>query len=143
MRKSGILALVFILIAALLCGCSSAVPKELEYDAAYPLGAAEYQMAVNHKLAPLITCLQPLANAETISEEKAVETLQRIDEVYGDISLLNPPQDKNAYQANLLSELSLAAEHMKYFAGQSDSSPSKPLSEVLSALEDLFRVSVN
>ena len=61
MRKTLILSLCLALLCGLaLGGCGSETPKkDLQYNTAYPLGAAEYQMTVNQKLVPLISSLQP------------------------------------------------------------------------------------
>ena len=69
MRKTLILSLCLALLCGLaLGGCGSETPKkDLQYNTAYPLGTAEYQMTVNQKLAPLISSLQPLANAEAFN----------------------------------------------------------------------------
>lgn len=80
MRKTLAFSLfILLLCGTALCGCNSAPKKnELQYSTAYPLSAAEYQMAVNQKLAPLISGLQPLAKAESLNRKTLKAPLQRL-----------------------------------------------------------------
>ncbi len=142
MRKVCLFLTVILMLTLCFTGCSTA-PKELDHDTAYPLGAAEYQMNVNHKLAPLISCLQPLANTDNIDEATADQTLSKIQEVYDGIAALNPPKDKALYQADLLNDLTLAAENVKYRSGKTDAAPDTSLEDALTRIENAFHVSVN
>lgn len=114
MRKALALLLCLVLPLCLLCGCGEDEPKEeLKYNTAYPLGAAEYQMAVNHKLAPLISELQALASAETLSKESAEEVITSINSILSAITEINPPKDKAVYQADLMEDLQAASDGSK------------------------------
>ena len=96
MRKTSALSLTLVLLLCLaLCGCGSTSDKdELHHSTAYPLSAAEYQMAVNYRLAPLISVLQPLANAAAVGQDEAEHAVKNIADAYSEISAMNPPQDK-------------------------------------------------
>ena len=145
MRKLLALSLSLVLcLSFLLCGCSqSSQQEELKYNTAYPLSAAEYQMAVNHKLAPLISVLQPLANAETITQEQAEAAVEDIDKVYADISAMNPPKDKVIYQTDLLAELQAASDWMKAHHDDTATAPDRAFADILRMIENAFSVSVN
>lgn len=145
MRKTLALTLCFVLVLCLaLCGCDSTSGKdELKYNTAYPLGAAEYQMAVNHKLAPLISELQPLANADTVSEDEAENAVVSISEVYSDVAAMNPPADKVIYQTDLLAELQAASDWLKAQYDDTVTAPDRDFSEILRMIENAFSVSVN
>lgn len=145
MRKTLALSLSLILLLCLaLCGCDSSAGKdELKYNTAYPLGAAEYQMAVNHKLAPLISELQPLANAEAIGQEEAAHAVKSIDEVYSDIAAMNPPKDKVVYQTDLLAELKAASDWLKAQYDGTVTAPDQEFSAILRMIENAYSVSVN
>lgn len=143
MRKANLVLAVFLIFCIGLCGCSQPVQKEPEHNTAYSLSAAEYQMAVNHKIAPLISNLQSIANEDVIDEELGGQILKHIDEVYQGIADLNPPKAKALYQAELLDNLSLAQKCVEYQSGKSDDQPTKSLNEILPMIEAAFRVSVN
>lgn len=145
MRKTLALTLCLVLVLCLaLCGCDSTSEKdELKYNTAYPLGAAEYQMAVNHKLAPLISELQPLANADTVSKDEAENAVASISEVYSDIAAMNPPADKVIYQTDLLAELQAASDWLKAQYDDTVTAPDRDFSEILRMIENAFSVSVN
>ena len=96
MRKAVFLLTVLLSFGLLFCGCGSEqFSEELEYNTVYPLSAAEYQMAVNQKIAPLITNLQPFMNADSVDEQAADQALMQIETVYQEIAGLNPPAAKN------------------------------------------------
>ena len=102
MRKAVFLLAVLLSFGLLFCGCGSEqFSEELEYNTVYPLSAAEYQMAVNQKIAPLITNLQPFMNADSVDEQAADQALMQIETVYQEIAGLNPPTAKSLYQADL------------------------------------------
>lgn len=145
MRKTLALSLSFVLILCLaLCGCNYTENKdELKYNTAYPLGAAEYQMAVNHKLAPLISELQPLANAEAIGHDEAQNAVNSITNVYAEIAAMNPPKDKVIYQTDLLAELQAASDWMKAQYDDTVTAPDREFSNILTMIENAFSVSVN
>lgn len=145
MRRTLALSLcLLVLICIALCGCNSAESdNELSYNTAYPLGAAEYQMAVNHKLAPLISELQPLANADTISQDEAENAVNSIADVYSDISAMNPPKDKVMYQTDLLAELQAASDWLNAQYDDTVNAPDRAFSEILRTIENAFSVSVN
>ncbi len=144
MRKALAFILCLVLPLCLLCGCGETKPKEeLKYNTAYPLGAAEYQMAVNHKLAPLISELQPLANAETVSRETADKAITSINEVLDDITAMNPPKDKAIYQADLMEDLQAASDWLKSQHDSEVKCPDRDFSEILRDIENAFNVSVN
>lgn len=145
MRKILALSLSLVLILCfVLCGCDSTAGKdELKYNTAYPLGAAEYQMAVNHKLAPLISELQPLANAETIGQDEAQNAVKSIEDVYSKIAVMNPPKDKVVYQTDLLAELQAASDWLKAQYDDTIAAPDRDFSEILRMIENAFSVSVN
>lgn len=145
MRKTLALSLSLVLLLCLaLCGCSSTADKdELKYNTAYPLGAAEYQMAVNHKLAPLISELQPLANAEAVSRDEAEHAVNSINDVYSDIAAMNPPKDKVIYQTDLLAELQAASDWLKAQYDDTVTAPAREFSDILRMIENAFSVSVN
>lgn len=145
MRKTLALTLCLVLVLCLaLCGCDSISEKdELKYNTAYPLGAAEYQMAVNHKLAPLISELQPLANVDNVSEDEAENAIVSISEVYSDIAAMNPPADKVVYQTDLLAELQAASDWLKAQYDDTVTAPDRDFSEILRMIENAFSVSVN
>ena len=144
MRKAVFLLAVLLSFGLLFCGCGSEqFSEELEYNTVYPLSAAEYQMAVNQKIAPLITNLQPFMNADSVDEQAADQALMQIETVYQEIAGLNPPPAKNLYQADLLENLMLASDCIEYLSGQFDELPEREFSDVLTALENAFHVSVN
>lgn len=145
MRKTLALSIILaLIICSALCGCDSATgKKELQYKTAYPLGAAEYQMAVNHKLAPLISELQPLANAEAVTTEQAKDAVQIINEIYADISAVNPPKDKVIYQTDLLAELQAASDWLKTRYDDTATAPDRNFAEILKTIENAFSVSAN
>lgn len=144
MRKTLALVLSLVLLLVALCGCTDTAANEtLQYNTAYPLGAAEYQMAVNHKLAPLISELQPLANAEEISAEQAEAAVNSIAEVYADISAMNPPKDKVVYQTDLLADLQAASDWLKAQYDDTAVSPDRAFADILRDIENAFNVSVN
>lgn len=142
MRK--VLAVVLGLFICLLCGCTATDRgNELRYNTVYPLSTAEYQMAVNHKLAPLINELQPYANNETVTEAQAAQAVKRIDEVYNAISLLNPPKDKASYQATLLLNLQDLSDWLKSHYDSNVACPKKEFADILVMIENSFNVTVN
>lgn len=144
MRKAVFLLAVLLSFGLLFCGCGSEqFSEELEYNTVYPLSAAEYQMAVNQKIAPLITNLQPFMNADSVDEQAADQALMQIETVYQEIAGLNPPAAKSLYQADLLENLMLASDCIEYLSGQSDELPEQEFSDVLTAIENAFHVSVN
>jgi len=145
MRKTLALALSLVMcISMLLCGCIGPdKPDELDYNTAYPLGAAEYQMAVNHKLALLISVLQPLANADSVTKEQAEDAVKDIDKVYADVSAMNPPKDKVVYQTDLLADLKDASDWMKAQYDDTVNAPDREFSDILRMIENAFSVSVN
>ena len=143
MRKILALSLSLVLILAL-CGCKTAPNEDnLQYDTAYPLGAAEYQMAVNQKLAPLISELQPLANAEALNRTEAEHAVKSIDAVYSKIAAMNPPKDKVIYQTDLLADLQAASQWLTAQYDDTVTVPDKEFSEILRVIENAFNVSVN
>ncbi len=145
MRKTLVLSMCLVFLLCLMfCGCNSTVGKEeLKYNTAYPLGTAEYQMAVNHMLAPLISELQSLVNAETVSTEQAKKAAQSVNEVYADISVMNPPEDKVVYQTDLLAELQAAYDWLKAQYDDTVTAPDRSFSDILKMIENVFSVSVN
>lgn len=144
MRKALAFFLCLVLPLCLLCGCSEDKPnEELKYNTAYPLGAAEYQMAVNHKLAPLISELQPLANAETVNQEAAENVVTDINKVMDDITAMNPPKDKAIYQADLIEDLQAASDWLKAQYDSKVKCPDRDFSEILRYIENAFDVTVN
>lgn len=144
MRKAVFLLAVLLSFGLLFCGCGSEqFSEELEYNTVYPLSAAEYQMAVNQKIAPLITNLQPFMNADSVDEQAADQALMQIETVYQEIAGLNPPAAKSLYQADLLENLMLASDYIEYLSGQSDELPEREFSDILTAIENAFHVSVN
>lgn len=144
MRKTLALVLSLVLLLVALCGCTDTNANEtLQYNTAYPLGAAEYQMAVNHKLAPLISELQPLANAEDISAEQAEAAVNSIAEIHADISTMNPPKDKVLYQTDLLADLQTASDWLKAQYDETAVSPDRAFADILRDIENAFNVSVN
>lgn len=144
MRKALAFFLCLVLPLCLLCGCRDDKPKEeLKYNTAYPLGAAEYQMAVNHKLAPLISELQPLANAETVNQEAAENVVTDINKVMDDITAMNPPKDKAIYQADLIEDLQAASDWLKAQYDSKVKCPDRDFSEILRYIENAFDVTVN
>ena len=144
MRKALALFLCLVLPLCLLCGCGEDEPKEaLKYNTAYPLGAAEYQMAVNHKLAPLISELQALASAETVSKESAEEVITSINSILSAITEMNPPKDKAVYQADLMEDLQAASDWLKVQHDSEVKCPDRDFAEILRDIENAFNVSVN
>lgn len=144
MRKTLALVLSLVLLLVVLCGCTDTNANEtLQYNTAYPLGAAEYQMAVNHKLAPLISELQPLANAEDIAAEQAEAAVISIAEVHTDISTMNPPNDKVMYQTDLLADLQTASDWLKAQYDDTAVCPDRAFADILRDIENAFNVSVN
>lgn len=145
MRKTLILSLCLALLCGLaLGGCGSETPKkDPQYNTAYPLGTAEYQMAVNQKLAPLISALQPFAKAESLNQKDLESAAAKIAEVSEKIAALNPPKDKVIYQAELLNELQAAANWLKAHYDDTAVTPDGDFSAILKSIEDAFHVSVN
>lgn len=144
MRKAVFLLAVLLSFGLLFCGCRSEnFSEELEYNTVYPLSAAEYQMAVNQKIAPLITNLQPFMNADSVDEQAADQALMQTETVYQEIAGLNPPAAKSLYQADLLENLMMASDYIEYLSGQSDELPEREFSDILTAIENAFHVSVN
>ena len=144
MRKAVFLLAVLLSFGLLFCGCGSEqFSEELEYTPVYPLSAAEYQMAVNQKIAPLITNLQPFMNADSVDEQAADQALMQIETVYQEIAGLNPPAAKSLYQADLLENLMMASDYIEYLSGQSDELPEREFNDILTAIENAFHVSVN
>lgn len=144
MRKALALFLCLVLPLCLLCGCGEDEPKEeLKCNTAYPLGAAEYQMAVNHKLAPLISELQALASAETLSKESAEEVITSINSILSAITEMNPPKDKAVYQADLMEDLQAASDWLKAQHDSEVKCPDRDFAEILRDIENAFNVSVN
>ena len=144
MRKAVFLLAVLLSFGLLFCGCGSEQSsEELAYNTVYPLSAAEYQMAVNQKIAPLITNLQPFMNADSVDEQAADQALMQIETVYQEIAGLNPPAAKSLYQADLLENLMMASDYIEYLSGQSDELPEREFNDILTAIENAFHVSVN
>ena len=145
MRKTLAFSLCIVLLCgSALCGCHSAPQKnDLQYSTAYPLSAAEYQMAVNQKLAPLISSLQPLANAEAFNNADLESAIAKIADVSEKLAVLNPPKDKAVYHAELLTVLQTAADWLEtQYENMADASD-RDFSVILKSIEDAFRVSVN
>ena len=145
MRKTLILSLCLALLCGLaLCGCGSETPKkELQYNTAYPLGTAEYQMTVNQKLAPLISSLQPFANAEVFNNADLESAIAKIADVSEKLAVLNPPKDKAVYHAELLTVLQTAADWRETQYENTADASDRDFSVILKSIEDAFRVSVN
>lgn len=144
MRKAVFLLAVLLSFGLLFCGCGSEqFSEELEYNTVYPLSAAEYQMAVNQKIAPLITNLQPFMNADSVDEQATDQALMQIETVYQEIAGLNPTAAKSLYQADLLENLMMASDYIEYLSGQSDELPEREFNDILTAIENAFHVSVN
>lgn len=145
MRKILALSICFVLILCFaLCGCNSTtVKEELKYNTVYPLGTAEYQMAINQKLAPLISELQPLANEDIISHEEAQNAVKSIDAVYSQIDAMNPPKDKVIYQTDLLTQLQAASDWLKAQYDDTVAAPDKDFSVILRMIENAFNVTIN
>lgn len=145
MRKTLALSLCIVLLCgSALCGCHSAPKKnDLQYSTAYPLSAAEYQMAVNQKLAPLISALQPFAKAESLNQKDLESAAAKIAEVSEKITALNLPKDKVMYQAELLNELQAAANWLNAHYNDTAVTPDGDFSAILKSIEDAFHVSVN
>lgn len=145
MRKTLILSLCLALLCGLaLGGCGSETPKkDPQYNTAYPLGTAEYQMTVNQKLAPLISSLQPLANAEAFNNADLESAIAKIADVSEKLAVLNPPKDKAVYHAELLTVLQAAANWLKAHYDDTAVTPDGDFSAILKSIEDAFHVSVN
>ena len=145
MRKTLILSLCLALLRGLaLCGCGSETPKkELQYNTAYPLGTAEYQMTVNQKLAPLISSLQPFANAEVFNNADLESAVAKIADMSEKLAVLNPPKDKAVYHAELLTVLQTAADWLETQYENTADASDRDFSVILKSIEDAFRVSVN
>ena len=144
MRKAVFLLAVLLSFGLLFCGCGSEqFSEELEYNTVYPLSAAEYQMAVNQKIAPLRTNLQPFMNADSVDEQATDQALMQIETVYQEIAGLNPPAAKSLYQADLLENLMMASDYIEYLSGQSDELPEREFNDILTAIGNAFHVSVN
>ena len=134
MRKAVFLLAVLLSFGLLFCGCGSEqFSEELEYNTVYPLSAAEYQMAVNQKIAPLITNLQPFMNADSVDEQATDQALMQIETVYQEIAGLNPPAAKSLYQADLLENLMMASDYIEYLSGQSDELPEREFNDIRTA----------
>ena len=145
MRKTLILSLCLALLCGLaLGGCGSETPKkDLQYNTAYPLGAAEYQMTVNQKLVPLISSLQPLANAEAFNNADLESAIAKIADGSEQLAVLNPPKDKAVYHAELLAALQTAADWIEAQYENTADASDKDFSVILKSIEEAFRVSVN
>lgn len=145
MRKAVTLLLVMLLgLSLLLCGCGTQKePDSLEYNTAYPLSTAEYRMAVNHKLVPVISQLQPLVRAENLSEENVNNVLVSVSEAYERLAGMNPPKDKNSYHADMLANLDVVIRHLQYAGGQLDEQPMLSFADAVQNLENAFQVSIN
>lgn len=145
MRKTLAFSLCIVLLCgSALCGCHSAPQKnDLQYSTAYPLSAAEYQMAVNQKLAPLISSLQPLANAEAFNNADLESAIAKIADVSEKLAVLNPPKDKSVYHAELLTVLQTAADWLETQYENTADASDRDFSVILKSIEDAFRVSVN
>ena len=145
MRKTLILSLCLALLCGLaLGGCGSETPKkDLQSNTAYPLGAAEYQMTVNQKLVPLISSLQPLANAEAFSHTDLESAVAKIADVSEKLAVLNPPKDKAVYHAELLAALQTASDWLETQYENTADASDRDFSVILKSIEDAFRVSVN
>lgn len=145
MRKTLAFSLCIVLLCgSALCGCHSAPQKnDLQYSTAYPLSAAEYQMAVNQKLAPLISSLQPLANAEAFNNADLESAIAKIANVSEKLAVLNPPKDKSVYHAELLTVLQTAADWLETQYENTADASDRDFSVILKSIEDAFRVSVN
>lgn len=145
MRKTLAFSLCIVLLCgSALCGCHSAPQKnDLQYSTAYPLSAAEYQMTVNQKLAPLISSLQPLANAEAFNNADLESAIAKIADVSEKLAVLNPPKDKAVYHAELLTVLQTAADWLETQYENTADASDRDFSVILKSIEDAFRVSVN
>ena len=145
MRKTLAFSLCIVLLCgSALCGCHSAPQKnDLQYSTAYPLSAAEYQMAVNQKLAPLISSLQPLANAEAFNNADLESAIAKIADMSEKLAVLNPPKDKAVYHAELLAVLQTAADRLETQYENTADTSDRDFSVILKSIEDAFRVSVN
>lgn len=145
MRKTLILSLCLALLCGLaLGGCGSETPKkDLQYNTAYPLGTAEYQMTVNQKLVPLISSLQPLANAEAFSHTDLESAVAKIADMSEKLAVLNPPKDKAVYHAELLAALQTASDWLETQYENTADASDRDFSVILKSIEDAFRVSVN
>ena len=145
MRKTLAFSLCIVLLCgSALCGCHSAPQKnDLQYSTAYPLGTAEYQMTVNQKLAPLISSLQPLANAEAFNNADLESAIAKIADVSEKLAVLNPPKDKAVYHAELLTVLQTAADWLETQYENTADASDRDFSVILKSIEDAFRVSVN
>ena len=100
-------------------------------------------MAVNQKLAPLISELQPLANTENVGQDEAQNAVKSIDDVYAKIAAMNPPKDKVIYQTDLLAELQAASDWLKAQYDDTVTAPDRDFSEILRMIENAFNVSIN
>lgn len=145
MRKTLAFSLCIVLLCgSALCGCHSAPQKnDLQYSTAYPLSAAEYQMAVNQKLAPLISSLQPFANAEVFNNADLESAVAKIADMSEKLAVLNPPKDKAVYHAELLTVLQTAADWLETQYENTADTSDRDFSVILKSIEDAFRVSVN
>jgi len=145
MRKTLAFSLfILLLCGTALCGCNSAPKKnELQYSTAYPLSAAEYQMTVNQKLAPLISSLQPFANAEVFNNADLESAVAKIADMSEKLAVLNPPKDKAVYHAELLTVLQTAADWLETQYENTADASDRDFSVILKSIEDAFRVSVN
>lgn len=145
MRKTLAFSLCIVLLCgSALCGCHSAPQKnDLQYSTAYPLSAAEYQMAVNQKLAPLISALQPLAKAEVFNNADLESAVAKIADMSEKLAVLNPPKDKAVYHAELLTVLQTAADWLETQYENTADASDRDFSVILKSIEDAFRVSVN
>lgn len=145
MRKTLAFSLfILLLCGTALCGCNSAPKKnELQYSTAYPLSAAEYQMAVNQKLAPLISGLQPLAKAESLNQKDLESAAAKIADVSDKLAVLNPPKDKAVYHAELLAALQTAADWIEAQYENTADASDRDFYVILKSIEDAFRVTVN
>lgn len=145
MRKAITLLLVMLLgLSLVLCGCGiQKEPESLEYNTAYPLSTAEYRMAVNHRLVPVISQLQPLVRAEDLGAENVSDVLDSVSEACERLSGMNPPKDKASYHADLLANLDAVIRHLQYADGQIDEQPTIAFADAVQNLENAFQVSVN
>lgn len=145
MRKTLAFSLCIVLLCgSALCGCHSEPQKnDLQYSTAYPLSAAEYQMTVNQKLAPLISSLQPFANAEVFNNADLESAVAKIADMSEKLAVLNPPKDKAVYHAELLTVLQTAADWLETQYENTADTSDRDFSVILKSIEDAFRVSVN
>ena len=100
-------------------------------------------MTVNQKLAPLISSLQPFANAEVFNNADLESAVAKIADMSEKLALLNPPKDKAVYHAELLTVLQTAADWLETQYENTADASDRDFSVILKSIEDAFRVSVN